>query len=75
MSIFTPLLKLAKKSATLQLKTTQNMESKTPKGHLIWAMIDPKNMKKHFPFKRIKPSTSHFYADFHKNTSSLIICA
>ncbi|MBX7490637.1 16S rRNA (uracil(1498)-N(3))-methyltransferase [Helicobacter turcicus] len=60
------IIKLSKKSATLQLKTTYNVESKAPKGHLIWAMIDPKNIEKTLPFlnelnlERI----TFFYADF-----------
>ncbi|MCI5969155.1 16S rRNA (uracil(1498)-N(3))-methyltransferase [Helicobacter sp.] len=57
---------LDKKSATLQLKTIQNMESKTPKGHLIWAMVDPKSIEKTLPFLN-ELNLAHitfFYADF-----------
>lgn len=57
---------IGKKSATLQLKTTQNMESKMPKGHLIWAMIDPKNIEKTLPFlnELNLARITFFYADF-----------
>lgn len=57
---------LHKKSATLQLKTTQKLESKTPKGHLIWAMIDPKNIEKTLPFlnELNLARITFFYADF-----------
>lgn len=60
------IIKLDKKSATLQLKQTQDIESKTPKGHLIWAMIEPKNIEKALPFlnELNLACITFFYADF-----------
>lgn len=60
------IMKLDKKAATLQLKATQKREIKTPRGHLIWAMIEPKVIEKTLPIlnelnlERI----TFFYADF-----------
>ncbi|TLD82700.1 16S rRNA (uracil(1498)-N(3))-methyltransferase [Helicobacter sp. MIT 11-5569] len=57
---------LDKKCATLQLINTQKMESKTPKGHLIWAIIDPKNIEKALPFlnELNLARITFFYANF-----------
>lgn len=57
---------LDKKSATLQLQQKQPLESKPPKGHLIWAIIDPKIIEKTLPSlnELNLAALTFFYADF-----------
>lgn len=58
---------LDKKEATLILKDIKkDTQAKLPKGHLIWAIIDPKNIEKALPFLNELNlfKITFFYADF-----------
>ena len=57
---------LDKKEAILTLDSTQTTPQLLPKGHLIWAMIDPKSIEKTLPYLN-ELNLAHitfFYADF-----------
>lgn len=60
------IIELGKKSATLQLKVTQKREIKKPRGHLIWAMIEPRVIEKTLPIlnELNLECITFFYADF-----------
>ena len=65
---------LSKKDATLALQSSQNTPLKNPpKGHLIWAMIDPKNIEKTLPFlnELNLQKISFFYAEYSQKNFKL----
>ena len=65
---------LSKKDATLALQSSQNTPLKNPpKGHLIWAMIDPKNIEKTLPLlnELNLQKISFFYAEYSQKNFKL----
>ena len=65
---------LSKKDATLALQSSQNTPLKNPpKGHLIWAMIDPKNIEKTLPFlnELNLQKITFFYAEYSQKNFKL----
>lgn len=65
---------LSKKDATLTLQSSQNTPLKNPpKGHLIWAMIDPKNIEKTLPFlnELNLQKITFFYAEYSQKNFKL----
>lgn len=65
---------LSKKDATLTLQSSQNTPLKNPpKGRLIWAMIDPKNIEKTLPFlnELNLQKITFFYAEYSQKNFKL----
>lgn len=72
---FYAITNLDKKEAILTLDSTQITPQLSPKGHLIWAMIDPKSIEKTLPYlnELNLACITFFYADFSQKQFKLDI--